>query len=132
MAEKIAQLDELIQMKDSTAENQPTHDEESTNDSEGSNDSATATSKEANAEWHAEFCLFKQQTQEKFEEHTKAIHDLEQLIQDSDKSQQDQTNKFASKTIKVLKNFSETQEKMYRELGKLGTEQKRHGKILDE
>ena len=87
MAEILAQFDELKnQMEDTMAENQPlinTHDD-------ASNDSAatTATSEEAGAEWHAKFCSFKQQTQEKFEEQAKAIHDLEQLIHDSNKIKQ--------------------------------------------
>lgn len=148
MAEKIAQLDELThdQMEDSTDENQSTHDEESndseesnnleenndseeSNNSEESNDSSTATSEEAGAGWHAEFCSFKQQAQKKFDDQTEAIHHLEQLIQDSNKNQQDQTDVFTSKTIEVLTSF---QTKMSHKLGKIRTEQKRHGKILDE
>ena len=139
MAEKMAQLDGLIQMEDSMDENQSTHDEES-NDSEESNNSEenndseeSSDSEESNdsttAGWHTEFCSFKQQTDEKFEVQGKAIHNLEQLIQDSDKIREIQTNKFTSKTIEVLKDFKK---KMSRKLSELRTEQKRHGEILDD
>ena len=130
MAKTLAQFDKLkIQMEDGTAENQPTHDEESS-DSKEINDSTTATSKEADGGWHEEFYSFKQETQEKFEEQAKAIHGLEQLLQDSDKNQQHQTNELASKTLEVLKKFTETQAKMNRSVEQLRTEQERHGKIL--
>lgn len=131
MAEILAQFDELKnQMEDTMAENQPlinTHDD-------ASNDSAatTATSEEAGAEWHAKFCSFQQQTQEKFEEQAKAIHDLEQLIHDSNKIQQIPTKELASKTLEMLKKFTEAQAKMSHSVEQLRTEQKRHGKILDE
>ena len=144
--EMSAQFDELkIQIKGTRAEIQPpikTHDEKS-------NDSAatTATSGKAAAGWHyAEFCSFKQQTQEKFEEKAQEIHDLEQLIRNSDKNQQDQTKVLASKTLEVLKELKETQAEISRSVTKidenssgmkeaieqLRTKQERHGQILEE
>ena len=145
MTEKLDQFDKLkIQMEDAMAEIQSlikTHDEES-------NDSAatTATSEEAGAKWYAEFCSIKQQMQEKFEEQAKAIHDLEQLIQDFDERQQHQTNELTSKTLEVLKKFTETQAKMSRSITRihedssdmkdsikqLRTEQEGYRKILEE
>ena len=127
MAETLAQFEELIQMEDILADEiQPLIK----TDDEGSNNSAaaTATSEKAGADLHAEFCSFKQQTQEKFEEQAKAIRDLEQLIQDSDKKQQYQANELASKTLEVLKKFNETQAKMSRSVEQLRTGQERHGK----
>lgn len=139
------QFDEvIIQTKSTRAEVQSltkTHDEES-------NDSAatTATSEKADAEWHAEFCSFKQQTQDKFEEKAKEIRGLEQLMRNSDKNQQDQNKKLTSDTQKALKELAETQTeishsvKMIHEnsscmkeaIEKLRTEQERHGEILEE
>ena len=131
MAEILTQFDKLKnQMEDTTAENQPlinTHDEES-------NDSAatTATSEEAGAEWHAEFCSFKQQTQEKFDKQAKAIDDLEQLVHDSNKIQQIPTKELAAITLDMLKKFTEAQAKMSHSVEQLRTEQKRQGGILKE
>ena len=132
MAEILTQFDKLKnQMEDTTAENlQPlinTHDD-------ASNDSAatTATSEEAGAEWHAKFCSFKQQTQGKFEEQAKAIHDLEQLIHNSNKIQQIPTKELAAKTLEILQQFTEAQAKMSHSVEQLRTEQERQGGILKE
>ena len=140
MAETLAQFDTLkIQMEETMAEIQPpikAHDSAAT----------TATSEEAGAKWHAEIYSFKQKTQEKFEEQAKAIHDLEQLIQDSDKRQQQQTNELASVTLKVLKQLTETQAEMSRSITRIyedsidikeaieqfRTEQEGYRKILEE
>lgn len=139
------QFDEvIIETKSTRAEVQSltkTHDEES-------NDSAatTVTSEKADAEWHAEFCSFKQQTQDKFEEKAKEIRGLEHLIRNSDKNQQDQNKKLTSDILKALKELIETQTeishsvKMIHEnsscmkeaIEKLRTEQERHGEILEE
>ena len=141
--EMAAQFDEvIIQTKSTRAEIQPptkTHDDDSA--------ATTATSEEAGAEWHEEFGSFKQQTQEKFEERAQEIHDLEQLIRNSDKNQQDQTKKLAKKTLEVLRELQETQAKISHSVTKidenssgmkeaieqLRTKQEiRHGEILDE
>ena len=113
---------------------------ETAHDGEGSNGSAatTATPEKAGAEWHTEFCSFKQQTQKNFEEQAEAIHGL--------KNQQHSTNKLASKTTEVLTEFTENQAELSRSVTRiqeissdmkeaveqLRKEQERHRKILDE
>ena len=98
-----------------------------------------------NEEWHVEFCLFKQQTQDKFEEKVEEIHALEQLIRNTDKNQQDQTKKLTSNTLEALKKLTETQAEMGRlvtrihenssgmkeAIEQLRTEQERHSQILE-
>lgn len=138
MAETFAQFDKLKnQMEDTCtmAGIQPlskTHDEESI--------ATTATSEKVGTEFHADFCSFKQQTRERFEEQTKEIH---QLVHDSDKTQQHLTKELASKTLEVLKKFQEEMSRsvtkidensssMKEEIDQLRKEQERHGKILEE
>ena len=136
MAENLAQLDELkTQIEDIRAKIQPlikTHDGESNGSA-----ATTATSEKAGAEWQTEFCSYKQQTQEKFEEQAETIHGL--------KNRQQSTNKLASETIEVLKKFTETQAELSHSvtrihenssdtkeaIGQLRTEQERHRKILE-